>query len=282
MTQKFDTLNPDQLEAGTPEDRIIIIKSIFSKEAKLKLQPTKSNKNGRYLGIETNVSEMEKLKRGYMPTTDSAVVIKDGLVFDLNDPQDAADWEWIKHSKHIAKDFDAAQSTGLGEAWFYVHRPGAESRKKLTEMQQELSILNKIMEDTEVNLYNRVRLLGIDMSGQPLSDVQEYLMTIAKNRNRRQEIVDLYEDADISLKLMLYHGIDKDVIIFDGFAYKYGTILLGTTESLALAYLSNALNVGIVKEIENAIYPRETVPEDTPVKVDKMAAARAAKAAKKK
>jgi len=271
MTQKFETLSQEQLADGTPEDKIVIIKSIFSKEAKLKLQPSKGMSNGRYNGIETNVSEMEKLKRGYLPEISSTITIKDGLTFDLNDSQDAADWEWVRHSIHIAKDFDAAQQTGLSEAWFYVFRPGAESRKKLSEIESEMKVLNKIMDDTEINLYNRVRLLGIDMTGQPMSDVKEYLMTAAKDRHRRNEIAALYEDANISLKLMLYHGLDKDIIAYDGFAYRYNNILLGTTEALALEYLNSAVNVPIVKEIENAIYPK---------KEDPMAKARAAKAEK--
>jgi len=257
MIEKFDKLSTSQMEQGTPEDKIIIIKSLFSKEAKLKLQPTKNMQNGRYQGIETNLSEMEKMKRGYTPEISSTIIIKDGLTFDLNDPQDAADWEWVKHSKHIAEDFDAAQSTGLGEAWFYVYRPGAESKKKLDNMEAELELLNKISKDTPTNLYNRVRLLGMDMTGQPLSDVKEYLMTAAKDKHRRKSIEDLYTGSDISLKLMLYHGLDKGVINYDGFAYTYGNIMLGTTEDLALAYLANHLNVSIVKEIEDRIYPKQ-------------------------
>jgi hypothetical protein len=279
--KKFETLNTDQIENGTPEDRIIIIKSIFNKEAKLKLQPTKSRVNGRYQGIETNVSEMEKMKRGYLPEVSSSIIIKDGLTFDLNDAQDKADWDWVKHSRHIAKDFEAAQKSGLGEAWFYVYRPGAASRKKLKEMNRELELLNKINSDTETNLYNRVRLMGIDMTDQPISDVKEYLMTAAKDRKRTNSIWELYESSDISLKLMLYHGMDNNVIKFDGFAYKYGNILLGTTEDLALEYLSNPLNVAIVKEIENGIYPKKGEGKEAPVKTDPLAMARAAKAAKK-
>lgn len=279
MSEKFDTLEPAQLKAGTPEDKTIIIKSIFSKEAKLKLQPSKNPNNGRYRGIETNVSEMEKMKRGYLPEVSSSVVIKDGMTFNLNDPQDAADWEWIQHSPHIAKDFEAAQQSEF--SWYYVYRPGVESRKKLTEMEQEFELLGKIMTDTDINLFNRVRLLGLDMTGQPLSDVKEYLMTGAKDRNRRKDIEKLYTDADISLKLMMYHGIDKDIIKFDGFAYRYGSIMMGTTEDLTLEYLGNPLNVAIVKEIENRIYPKKGVGKEAPVNTDPLAAARAAKAAKK-
>jgi len=278
MTQKLDNLTDAQVSNGTPEDKIIIIKSIFSKEAKMKLQPTKSALNGRYQGIETNISEVEKMKRGYTPEVSSSITIKDGLTFNLNDPQDAADWEWVKHSRHIANDFESAQGTGLSEAWFYVFRPGVESRKRLDSMQEEMDLLNKIMGDTEVNLYNRVRLLGIDMTGQPISDVKEYLMTAAKDRNRRHEIKDVYENANISLKLMLYHGIDKDVIKFDGFVYKYNNILMGTTEELTIEYLGNPLNVAVVKEIEGAIYPKEGKGKEAP---DNLAKARAAKAAKK-
>jgi len=278
MTQKFETLEMEQLENGTPEDKIIIIKSIFSKEAKLKLQPTKNDMNRRYVGIETNLSEMEKLKRGYLPTEDSAVTIKDGLTFDLNNPQDAADWGWIKHSVHIADNFDAAQTDP--RAWYYVFRQGEESRKKLNSMEKELEILNLIAKDTPANLYNRVRLLGIDMTGQPISDVKEYLMSAAKDNRRVDEIVDLYKNSNISVKLMLYHGLDNGVIVFDGFAYKYGNILLGTTEALVLEYLTNPMNVAIIKEIENRIYPKKEDKSDNALKEDPMAKARAAKAAK--
>ena len=279
MAQKLNDLTDEQVSHGTPEDKIIIIKSIFSKEAKMKLQPTKDAFTGRYQGIETNLSDMEKMNRGYIPEISSSITIKDGLTFNLNDPQDAADWEWVKHSRHIADDFESAQSTGLSEAWFYVFRPGAESKKRLDSMKEEMDLLNKIMDDSETNLYNRVRLLGIDMTGQPLSDVKEYLMTAAKDPNRRREIKDVYTNADISLKLMLYHGIDKEVIEFDGFMYKYGDILLGTTEDLALKYLGNPLNVGVVKEMEDAIYPKKGEGKEAP---DPLAKARAAKAAKKK
>ncbi|MCK5788372.1 MAG: hypothetical protein KAH32_05210 [Chlamydiia bacterium] len=270
MTQKLDNLTGEQKANGTPEDKIIEIKSVFSKEAKMKLQPTKDERNGRYKGIETNLSDMEKMKRGYTPEISSSIVIKDGVTFDLNDTQDLADWLWVKHSIHIAKDFDAAQSDP--RAWYYVHSPGKESRKKLSEMKEELDILTKIMDDTEQNLFNRVRLLGIDMTGQPLSDVREYLMSAAKNIKRRKSVIDLYESEDISLKLMLYHGLDKEIISYDGFIYKYGNIMLGTTEDLALAYLSNSLNVGVVKEIENSIYPSKGIGKEAPVKKSTVAA----------
>ncbi|MCK5788265.1 MAG: hypothetical protein KAH32_04675 [Chlamydiia bacterium] len=262
MKQKINNLTDDQVSNGTPEDKIIIIKTLFSKEAKLKLQPAKDGSTGRYLGIEVNIPEVEKMKRGYTPEISSSVIIKAEKTFDLNNPQDAIDWNWVKHSKHIAKDFESAQNTGLSEAWFYVYRPGVESRKKLSIMEKEMKLLNKIMDDSETNLYNRVRLLGIDMTGQPLSDVKEYLMTAAKDPNRLESIIKVYESSDISTKLMLYHGLDNDVITFDGFMYKYNNILMGTTENLTLEYLSNPLNVSIVKEIENAIYPKKGIGKE--------------------
>jgi hypothetical protein len=122
--------------------------------------------------------------------------------------------------------------------------------------------------------------MGIDMTDQPISDVKEYLMTAAKDRRRVDSIWELYENSDISLKLMLYHGMDNDIITFDGFAYKYGNILLGTTEALTLEYLSNSLNIAIVKEIESRIYPKEGAGKEAPAKTDPLAKARAAKAAK--
>ena len=80
---------------------------------------------------------------------------------------------------------------------------------------------------------------------------------------------------------MMYHGLDKGVLKFDGFSYKYNRILLGTTEDLTLEYLKFHGNIAIVKEIEKAIYPEKGEGKEAPVKVDPMAAARAAKEAKK-
>jgi len=281
MSTKLDGLTEDQRKNGTPEDKIIIIKSLFSKEAKMKLQPPKNSVNGRYIGIETNVSDMEKMKRGYLPDENSEIIIQDGYTFNLDDPQDALDWNWVQNSRHIAKDFEAAQNTGLSEAWFYVYRPGAESRKKVSEMEYELELMNKIAKDSETNLYNRVRLMGIDMSGQPLSDVKEYLMTAVKDRARRKDVSAVYENADVSLKLMLYHGLDNNIITFDGFTYKFGNVVLGHTEDSVIKYFNMTQNLSIVKSIENAVYNMNSEPDEAP-KEDPLAKARAAKAAKNK
>jgi hypothetical protein len=293
--QKFEELSLEQMENGTPDDKLIIIKAIFSKDAKLKLQPSKDALNGRYKGIEENVSEVEKMKRGYLPSPSSAITIKDGYTFDLNDPQDLADWEWVKHSRHIAEDFDAAQQTGLSEAWFYIFRPGAESRKKLREIEEEFNLVSKIMNDSQTNIYNRVRLLGLDMTGSPISDVKEYLLSAAKDKRRRHEVSEIYDNADISLKLMLYHGLDKGVIKNDGFSYRYNNVLLGTTEDLVIEYMKSHKNISILKEMESAIYPEKGEGRDAPVQdgplsgddaaedtLTPLEKARAAKAAKNK
>jgi len=251
--RKFDKLETSQLEGGTPEDKRIIIKSVFSKEAKLKVQPTKSVRTGRYLGIETNLSDIQKMERGYLPDENSFVILKHGYELNLNDPQDAADWEWIQHSPHVAKDFEEAQRNK--EAWYYVHRPGAESRKRVAEIEMKAKLINKILNDTETNLYNRARLLGIDMSDQPISDVKGYLLSAVEDKRRRHEVEEVYNSENISVKLMLYHGLDEGILQFDGFVYRYNNIMLGTTEALALDYLTNPINLSVVREIEAAIYP---------------------------
>jgi hypothetical protein len=81
------------------------------------------------------------------------------------------DWEWMQHCVEIAEDFQSGQ--GTPGAYFYIFRPGFESAKKVSETEQRVELMNYILQDTP-DLYNRVSILGVDMSDAVISDVKEF------------------------------------------------------------------------------------------------------------
>jgi hypothetical protein len=97
---------------------------------------------------------------GYVPSVESRLKLYDGIEIDLNNTTWAKDWEWMQHCVEIAEDFQSGQ--GTPGAYFYIFRPGFESAKKV-ETEQRVELMNYILQDPE-NLYNRVSILGVDMS----------------------------------------------------------------------------------------------------------------------
>jgi hypothetical protein len=59
--------------------------------------------------------------------------------------------------------------SGTPGAYFYIFRPGFESAKKVSETEQRVELMNYILQDTPENLYNRVSILGVDMSDAVIS-----------------------------------------------------------------------------------------------------------------
>jgi hypothetical protein len=78
----------------------------------------------------------------------------------------------MQHCVEIAEDFNQARDSGA----IYIFRPGFESAKKLAETEQESGIDEFTLQDTSENLYNRVSILGVDMSDAVISDVKEFLL----------------------------------------------------------------------------------------------------------
>jgi hypothetical protein len=112
--------------------------------------------------------EIKKLEMGYVPSVESRLKLYDGI--DLNNTTWAKDWEWMQHCVEIAEDFQSGQ--GTPGAYFYIFRPGFESARRLAK-QNRVELMNYILQDTQ-NLYNRVSILGVDMSDAVISDVKEF------------------------------------------------------------------------------------------------------------
>jgi hypothetical protein len=72
------------------------------------------------------------------------------------------------------KIFNRARDSG---AYFYIFRPGFESAKKVSETEQRVELMNYIFKILR-NLYNRVSILGVDMSDAVISDVKFLLLMV--------------------------------------------------------------------------------------------------------
>jgi len=237
-----------QLENGTPSDRVLILKSYF-KGDRCTISPAK-DMNGRYFGIKENIPEIEKLKMGYVPTIESRIRLTDDLRVDLNQDIWKKDWEWMRFCPEIAEDYATGQASPA--AFFYVFRPGTESAKAVTTIAKEVQLMNYILEDSPENLYNRVSILGLDMSDSVITDVKEYLLGMAKTEPAK--IRQVYESKTFSLELLLMHALERKVISKRGGVFTFGEILLGVEKKAVVAFFANPQNQSAVKAIEAVTY----------------------------
>jgi len=248
ITKSTQGLSSEQLANGTPADKKIILKA-FYKDDKASISPAK-DMNGRYKGIQENIPEFEKLKMGYVPDIESRVRIYDGIEIDLNDSEWAKDWEWMKYCKEIADDFDSGQNTP--GAYFYIFRPGFEAAKKVSDTEKKVKLMSYILQDSPENLYNRVSILGMDMSSEAVSDVKEYLLNLVNTEPTKIERV--YESKTFTLELLLLHAIKKGIVAKKNGVYVFGEILIGVDKNSVVSFFANPKNAGTTRAIESVTY----------------------------
>ena len=116
------------------------------------------------------------------------------------------------------------------------------------------------------------------MRNAPDSDVQDYLYQRAEKDPGT--IIDLYTGTDTALKLLLIDAKDNRVINLESGVWMYADERLGVTDESIILYLKNPLNKHIYESIRNETYPDIAGLATKAVGADKLAAARAAKAAK--
>lgn len=215
------------------------------------------------------LTEKERESARVFISEEDVTEIYDGKEFDLDNPHDAAWWEAIKYSKKIASDRWERDSNNVliidgnqrryGNAEFYVERPGVETkvrndRKRLIHEAKEY-----IYRDNEESLRQKLRLLGNSMPNLPLSDVEDYLVSIAERTP--QQITEIYTGTDTHLRLFLLDATDKRVIYIKDKLYYYGdNIVLGATDSAVLLYFKNPGNKRIVDMIRDEVYPDYAIP----------------------
>jgi hypothetical protein len=249
-------LTNDQITSGTPSQKKIVLKA-FYKDDKCTISPAKDF-NGRYVGIQENIPEVEKLKMGYVPSIDSRVKIYDGMEIDLNDATWAKDWNWMKHCPEIAESFEDGQETP--GAYFYIFRPGYESAKKVDAEKRTLKLKQYILEDTPENIYNRAKVLGTDMDDSVISDVQEFLLNLVSTAPTMIENV--YESRSFALELLFLDASNREVIEKKGNSYVFGNVFLGVDKKSVLTFLGNVKNTSTVSAIEALTYGKKSIQKN--------------------
>lgn len=192
-----------------------------------------------------------------------AIRLYDGIRFDLNDEYDYAWWEAIKFSPKIAKERFERDSKGnlyidgdgkrYGRAEFYIERPGKESKSRVNHKKLVHDAQSYIWSDDHENIYTKVKLLGTRMDLAPVSDVQDFLLKRAEKDP--QEIISLYTDKNIGLRILLLDAKDRYVIVHKDGAFMYGDIILGYTTDSVINFFKNVKNVRILNAIKAEVYP---------------------------
>lgn len=245
----FKTL--EQLEKGTPANKVIRLKSVF-KQGKTTVQPVKDG-TGWYKGVE-RLSEDQKKGKIHIVDPTSKYVIKDGTTFDLKNEAMRVTWDWVKYSSCIAETYDEVQMTPGAE--FYIHVEGEEAEKSVQRREQKYKASKLVMEDNAANYPLRVKLLGVNMDTEAGIILKEFLLDEVEKQPER--IIAIYESHDLSFRLLLLKALDKNIIKKDPAAgiYTYGNTVLGMTESSAIGWMQDKKNSNLVDLLE-----KETSPE---------------------
>lgn len=249
----------------------IILRSVF-KITRCWMEPALDPKSGRFPEVVRKVNSQGDMilndddrKSGrYLVSETDAIEIYDGRTFDLDDEKDRSWWEAIRYSKKIAQDrwekgadgtlLVDGNSKRYGTAEFFVERPGLDAKVKNDRKRSVHEAKSYIYQDSPENLYNKVRLLGNPMPGAILSDVEDYLVSLAERSP--QLISELYTGTDTHLRLFLLDAIDRKVIYSKDKLFYFGDgIILGATDSAVIAFFKNPDNKRIVDLIKRETYP---------------------------
>lgn len=257
---KFEESNReiDQLENGTPTDRVIEIKSIY-KNGKRTIQPALDGASGWWAGVE-RLSDDAKTKLDYYVTVgktgqdsrlNTTIVLKNGLTFNLANNRDAVNWAWVKHCPELAMSHDDAQK---GKAEFYVHMEGRESERSNKDEEIIYEATKYVMEDATTEYANRALLLGFDMSHEKPASIKQFLINKAKRDPKA--ILNVYRNKSMRINLLFVKAKQRAIVTVnksDG-VVKYGATILGVSDESAIAYLQQ--NEDILELLDREVNPQ--------------------------
>ncbi len=251
----FKTL--EQLEKGTPTDKVIRLKSVY-KTGKTTVQPV-TDGHGWYKGVP-RLSDDDKKSLIHWAEPETKFTLKDGTTFDLNDEVQSVTWEWVKHCPCIAETYEECQFTPGAE--FYVYLENKEAEKNVSRKELKVRALMLIMEDNAVNYSLRSKLLGVNMDGEKPVVIKEFLMDEAEKNPVK--VAAIYESHDVSLRILLMKAKEKQIITIDSSGiYRYGNNVLGMTETSAIGWLQDRGNKHLVEVLEKEVDPEYFVKEKT-------------------
>jgi hypothetical protein len=241
--------NLNQLENGTPLDKIIVLKCVY--KTKSTVEPAFDPNINWYAGVKRLSEDDKKNYKYYIEPGETRITLEDGIEFDLSNEVDKINWEWVKQLPQVADSFEAAQKTPSAE--FYVHMEGREARKRNNQKDFQFKAENYVRSDSPVNYEDRALLLGFDMSGEHPESLRDFLTDMA--RKSPLDIIQLYESKSISIKLLFLKSKKKGVITKDKNIFQYGDIVLGINEKAALAFLMDKDNKEVLELLNKQMNP---------------------------
>ena len=273
----------NEIQNGDIKKNIVVLRSVFGKVGqKYFIQPCK-DKNGRLPScvrhVDSNgdmiLSVEDKQKSGmvFIPE-DRMFIIEDGTTFDLNNPEQAAEWEAVRNCFLIAPSRDAKDEKGdylidgtrdpnakqprYGRAELYVEMPGVQSAKRVTRKKLILKAQNFIANDERGYDGQLIiaKVLGRNMANQPAADVEDYLYSVAEKTP--EKIIELYTGGDLQLKLLLITAKEKGVIRKEHGLYIYGeddNVTLGASDSAVIEWMKQPRNQKTLQLLRQDTYP---------------------------
>ena len=236
-----------------PGKGIIELKSLYYKDAKARIEPTKSLKTGQLIGVP-NLSEDDKKRLTFYTTPSTALWVRDGPVFDLSKFEDRLLWAMVKPSHLVAESFHLGQNTP--GARFYVSNEEEEIKKDLESEEKLFKVLSYIHNDKDSELIARARLLGVDMTGEGADTAKKLLLkTVRDGAAGVSKVLDLYESSVISTTILFYKACDENIIKEKNGVFMYGTMPIGTDVDNVITYLQSPDNANIVDQIKKEINP---------------------------
>lgn len=273
------------IQNGDIKSNIITLRSAWGKVGqKYFIEPQRNPKTGRFPDCVKRVSsqgdiiltpeELDKESKGEAAyiKEDKVFEIQDGTTFNLDDIYQAAEWEAIKYCDLIAPDRFAKNEKGdylidgtvdarnpkprYGTAELYVERPGVDSQRRVTHKKLYIQAANYIISD-ERGYDGRLlvaKVLGRNMSNQPNSDVEDYLLSVADKTP--QKIIDCYTGGDMALRMLLIEAKEKRTIIKKNGLYMYGEdVILGTNDSAVINWMKEPKNSKILAMLRKDTFP---------------------------
>lgn len=220
------------------------------------------NSNGDMILSEDDVTRLNKGEIHLVPA-DKVFEIVDGMVFDLDDVVDAANWEAIQYCNWIAKDRYERDVNGdliidggakrYGVADLYVERPGEITKAKLTKKQLVHRASNYVYEDSETERLKKCRVLGRNLNKAFPTDVLDYLIEYAEKDPKK--VIQLYEGEDWKMQLFILDAVDRGVIRKTDNLYKYDDKIIGGSLESAVLFLKDVRYKQLLNSIKRETYP---------------------------
>ena len=274
-----------EIQNGDVKSNIVTLRSVWGKVGqKYFIEPQRNPRTGRFPECVKRVNsqgdiiltpeELDKESKGLAAyiKEDKVFIIQDGTTFNLDDVYEAAEWEAIKYCDLIAPDRFAKNENGdylidgtidprsprprYGAAELYVERPGVDSQRRVTHKKLCLQAANFIVND-ERGYDGRLlvaKVLGRNMSNQPNSDVEDYLLSVADKTP--EKIIDCYTGGDMNLRMLFIEAKEKHSIVKRNGLYMYGDdVILGANDTAVINWMKEPKNSKILAMLRKDTFP---------------------------